>query len=53
MNDRAIDAHSVNCYFCAELLDERDSQAADAYNGGDGGSICANCAEPSVTGAPE
>lgn len=38
-----IDSHSVNCYFCAELVDERECQRADKYNGNDGGSICLKC----------
>ena len=37
--------HSVNCYFCGNLVDERDCLPADDYNGGDGGSICAECQE--------
>ncbi len=40
-----IDRHSVNCYFCGELIDERDCQPADEYNNDDGGTICPNCSE--------
>lgn len=40
---RWIDAHSVNCYFCGVLFDERDGQNADQYNGNDGGTICTDC----------
>lgn len=38
-----IDRHSVNCYFCGELVDERDCSPANAYNNNDGGSICPKC----------
>jgi len=38
-----IDKHSVGCYFCGILFDERDGQNADDYNGNDGGSICPDC----------
>jgi hypothetical protein len=34
---------SVNCYFCADLVDERNCIPADKYNGEDGGSICRPC----------
>ena len=37
------DKHSVNCYFCGKLFDEREGQNADDYNDGDGGSICPDC----------
>ena len=43
-NIREID-HSVNCYFCADLKDERECLPADDYNGNDGGSICEKCSE--------
>jgi len=39
------EGHSVNCYFCGKLADERECLAADGYNGGDGGSICEECRE--------
>ena len=42
MNDW-IEKHSVNCYFCAELVDGRECMPADPYNGADGGSICPEC----------
>jgi len=35
--------HSVNCYFCGILIDERDCENADNYNNNDGGSICQKC----------
>lgn len=38
-----IDKHSVDCYFCGELADERDCIPADEYNGNDGGDICPAC----------
>jgi len=38
-----IDRHSVNCYFCNELVDERLCMPADAFNGHDGGDICPDC----------
>ncbi|KKL13033.1 hypothetical protein LCGC14_2529770 [marine sediment metagenome] len=25
MNEKVIDRHSVNCYFCGDLVDERES----------------------------
>ena len=37
------DKHSVNCYFCGNLFDERDGANADPYNNNDGGSICPEC----------
>ena len=42
--------HSVNCYFCGVLFDERDSCAADEFNNNDGGSICPNCLEAKQEG---
>jgi hypothetical protein len=42
MNDW-IDRHSVNCYFCGKLVDERECQPADRFNNNDGGSICSEC----------
>lgn len=41
--DAWIDRHSVNCYFCGSLIDERDALPADPYNGNDGGDICQRC----------
>jgi len=38
-----VDRHSVNCYFCGILVDERDCKNADNYNNDDGGSICRKC----------
>ena len=43
MKNNWIDKHSVGCYFCGILFDERDGQNADDYNGNDGGSICPDC----------
>ena len=41
---------SVNCYFCSELIDERDCVVADDYNDNEGGSICGTCVDnPSIT----
>ena len=38
-----IDKHSVNCYFCNTLVDERECMPADKYNYNDGGDICRVC----------
>lgn len=38
-------SHSVGCYFCGTIFDEREGNHADQYNGGDGGSICPKCLE--------
>ncbi len=38
-----IEKHSVNCYFCNELVDERDCYPADDFNDNDGGDICLDC----------
>jgi len=38
-----IDRHSVNCYFCDALVDERECSPADPYNNNDGGDICPDC----------
>lgn len=43
MNDKEIDKHSVNCYYCGDLKDERECADAGDYNGNDGGSICRDC----------
>lgn len=43
--DAWIDRHSVNCYYCGDLADERECEPADEYNGNDGGSVCPNCLE--------
>jgi len=43
MNERDIDKHSVNCYFCGDLEDERECMDADEFNNNDGGSICPAC----------
>jgi hypothetical protein len=48
-DSRWIDIHSVNCYFCGELKDERDCINADEYNVNDGGSICQKCLDERVT----
>jgi hypothetical protein len=44
MNEQEIDKHSVNCYFCGELVDERDCVPADEFNDNDGGDCCRCCA---------
>lgn len=36
---------SVNCYFCASIVDERDCIVADDYNDNDGGVICKTCVD--------
>ena len=38
-----VDKHSVNCYFCGHLIDEREGQNADNWNNNDGGTICDEC----------
>lgn len=38
-----IERHSVNCYFCHTLIDERDGYPADEFNGNDGGTACPQC----------
>ena len=38
-----VERHGVTCYFCGNLVDERDCASADAYNGDDGGDICQRC----------
>lgn len=38
-----IDRHSVNCYYCADLIDERDCMPADKWNNNNGGDICPKC----------
>ena len=43
MNERAMTKHSVNCYFCGQLADERECLPADDFNNGDGGTICGYC----------
>ena len=37
-----IDRHSVNCYDCGALVDERDAVDGDEWTG-DGGSLCKEC----------
>jgi len=38
-----VDRHSVNCYFCGKLFDERDGCPADEWNNSDGGTVCPEC----------
>jgi len=40
-----IDRHSVNCYKCGDLVDERDCVPNIKEHGGndDGGEICLRC----------
>ena len=40
-----IDKHSVGCYFCGKLFDEREGINADEFNNNDGGTICKECLE--------
>jgi len=40
-----VEEHSVNCYFCGELVDERECMPADEFNDNDGGDICPDCLE--------
>ena len=47
-----IDRHSVSCYFCARLFDERDGYPADEYNAHNGGSICPDCIKEKEGGQP-
>ena len=35
--------HSINCYFCGKLFDEREGYPADEFNNNDGGTICPEC----------
>lgn len=44
-----VDSHSVNCYFCGQLFDERDGIPADSYNHNDGGTICPTGVNKRVT----
>lgn len=42
--EEAVDPdRSVTCYFCGDMVDERNCSNADDYNANDGGSICAEC----------
>jgi hypothetical protein len=41
--DAWIEKHSVNCYYCNGLVDERNCLPADDYNNNDGGDICPSC----------
>ena len=43
MNAAGIDRHSINCYFCHALVDERECMPADPYNDEDGGNVCPDC----------
>ena len=43
--DDESDEHSVNCYFCGDLFDERDAVPADKWNNNDGGEACPECAK--------
>jgi len=40
-----IEKHSVNCYFCGKLVDERNCMPADEFNDNDGGDICSVCVD--------
>ena len=45
MGEQTRDRHSVNCYFCGEEFDERDSLGESAV---DGGSTCPDCRTPLI-----
>jgi hypothetical protein len=45
-----IDKHSVNCYFCGTLCDERECIPADEHNDGDGGDMCPGCQKKAENG---
>ena len=45
---RTIDRHSINCYFCGELFDERECMPADEFNNDDGGDICEGCRQAKI-----
>ena len=42
-NPRWLERHSVNCYFCGLLFDEREGVPANPFNGNDGGDCCPDC----------
>ena len=42
-DDLWIERPSVNCYYCNDLVDERNCVPADNYNNNDGGDICLAC----------
>ena len=44
-----IDKHSINCYFCGELVDERECYPADKLNNNDGGDACVDCFTQKIT----
>jgi len=48
LSDSWVDSHSVHCYFCEALIDEREAIRADKYNGDDGGMTCQSCADEKV-----
>jgi hypothetical protein len=51
MENKMIDLdHSVNCYYCGTLFDEREGVHADPYNNNDGGEICPQCQEKIAAG---
>lgn len=41
--EEQVDRHSVNCYFCGKLVDERECTPADDLNNNDGGDCCTAC----------
>ena len=47
-----VDTHSVTCYFCGKLFDEREGQPADEFNDNDGGDICPTCLTEKTFGKP-
>ena len=48
----SCDKHSVNCYFCNDLVDERNCMPADEFNDNDGGDICPKCLKAKQDGKP-
>jgi len=44
-----IESHSVNCYFCGKLVDERDCTPADDLNDSNGGECCPECRKARTT----
>ncbi len=49
IHDRWIDRHSVDCYFCGVMVDERECIPADEYNNSDGGDMCPTCQNAGFT----
>jgi hypothetical protein len=45
VDDIGVEKHSINCYFCSRLANERKYTPADEWNDNDGGGICPECLE--------